>query len=75
MFSEHREDVATAKILCNVPLSRDYTIGGLSSKRQRSGSTNRLKADQSAVVPSQIKGEESKAAVVHTPGYGRIRGD
>ena len=31
------------EILCNVPLSRDYTIGG--SKGQRSGSTDRLTAD------------------------------
>jgi hypothetical protein len=32
------------EILCNVPLSRDYTIGGSSSKGQRSGSTDRLTA-------------------------------
>jgi len=46
MFSEHREDVATAKSCAPCRRVADYTIGGSSSKGQRSGSTDRLTADQ-----------------------------
>lgn len=40
MFSEHREDVATAKSCATCRRVADYTIGGSSSKGQRSGSTD-----------------------------------
>jgi len=48
MFLRAQGGCCDCEILCDVPLSRDYTIGGLSSKGQRSGSTNRLTADQTS---------------------------
>jgi len=44
-FSEHREDVATAKSCATCRRVADYTIGGSSSKGQRSRSADRLTAD------------------------------
>src|ERR1700757_3447451 len=45
IFDALREKGCDCQILCNVPSSRDYTIGGSSSKGQRLGSTDRLTAE------------------------------